>query len=503
MNKKQFFLSIVVATLLGIGITLGSDRLLTTQHKQATVLYEPSTPKPSIQLTSLPTISSHIIEEAPNLIQAAQIATPAVVHIKATYEAKVMRSPNMTTPLDQLFKDFFGEGFDATPREYKSQPQHATGSGVIISPEGYIVTNNHVIDEADQIEVTLDDNRKYSAQLIGQDPNTDLALLKIKEKELPYLQFGNSDTLQVGEWVLAVGNPFNLTSTVTKGIVSAKARTIEIPQNKNQMRIEAFIQTDAAVNRGNSGGALVNLKGELVGINTAIASNTGNFTGYSFAIPASIVQKITDDLKKYGTVQRAMLGISIRDVDADLAEKEGLKKLNGVYIAEISKSGAAAEAGIQAGDVIVAINGNKVKTTSQLQEQIARYKPNDKVRVTFYRKDQEKTVTVTLKGIEEKISIVRKKDAIELGGATFENIDQATKKRLNISGGVRIRALKAGPWKMSGLQQGFIITAIDKEQVEHLDKLFNILNRKTGGALIECYDKRGQKAYLAVDLDNQ
>ena len=500
MNRRHFFSGIIIATLLSVGITLGGHQLLTVRQKQA-VFCGPSSPQPPVQLTSLPVVDSNV--EVPNLIQAAQIATPAVVHIKATYEAKVMRSPNTTTPLDQLFREFFGEGLDRGSREYKSQPQQATGSGVIISAEGYIVTNNHVIDEADQIEVTLDDNRKYSAQIVGKDPNTDLALLKIKEKGLPYLQFGNSDTLQVGEWVLAVGNPFNLTSTVTKGIVSAKARTIDVPQNKNQMRIEAFIQTDAAVNRGNSGGALVNLKGDLVGINTAIASNTGNFTGYSFAIPASIVKKITDDLKKYGTVRRAMLGVSIRDVDADLAQKEGLKKLNGVYIAEASKDGAAAEAGIQAGDVVVAINGNKIKNTSQLQEQIARYKPKDKVRVTFYRKDQEKTVTVTLKSMEEKMPILRTQNTVELGGATFENLDKGTQRQLNLVGGVRVKALKTGPWKQAGLQQGFVITAIDKEPVEHLDRFLNIINRKKEGILIEAYDKSGKKIYRAVVLDNQ
>ena len=500
-HQKRFFSSILLAILLGGGIALGGYQLRTTRQNQTIVLYEPSTPQQTIQLASLPTVDKEV--EAPSLTNAAQIATPAVVHIKSTYEGKTVKAPNVTTPFDQLFREFFGEGFDAGPREYNSQPQYATGSGVIITTDGYIVTNNHVIDEADQIEVTLDDNRKYSAQLIGKDPNTDLALLKIKEKGLPYLQFGNSDALQVGEWILAVGNPFNLTSTVTKGIVSAKARTIDIPKNKNQMRIEAFIQTDAAVNRGNSGGALVNLRGELVGINTAIATNTGNFTGYSFAIPSSIVKKITDDLKKYGTVQRAMLGIVIRDVDADLAKKEGFKRLSGVYVVDINKQGAAAEAGIRAGDVIVAINGKQVKNNSQLQEQIARYKPNDKVRVTYCRKDQERTVTVTLKSIEEKAKIVRNKDTVETGGATFENVNQATYKQLNIAGGVRIKTIKAGPWKQAGIQQGFIITAIDREPVDGLNRLINILNRKRGGILVEGYAQNGTKIYRAVDLGNQ
>ncbi len=503
MNQKPFFTSIVVAFLLGGGITLGGYKLLTLQQRQPTILYELSEAQQPIHLANLTNVNAVNPTSEFDFVHAAQIATPAVVHIKAQYEAKMVHVPRGSTPFDQLFREFFGEGFDAVPKEYKSQPQCASGSGVIVAADGYVVTNNHVIDGADQIEVTLDDNRKYSAQLVGQDLNTDLALLRIKEKNLPYLQFGNSDTLRVGEWVLAVGNPFNLTSTVTKGIVSAKARKIEIPQSNNQMRIEAFIQTDAAVNRGNSGGALVNLRGELVGINTAIATNTGNFAGYSFAIPSSIVKKITDDLRKYGAVQRAMLGIAIQDVNADLAEKEGLKRLSGVYISNVSKDGAAAAAGIQAGDVIVAIDGNKIKNTSQLQEQVARYKPNDKVRITYYRKDQERTVTVALKSIEEKVQIVRKKDTVEMGGATFENIDRATQKQLDLTGGIRIKTLKAGLWKQSGFQQGVIITAIDREPVEHLDQFVNILNRKKGPILIVGFSQNGTKICHAVDLDNQ
>ena len=501
MSQGRFLASIMTAVLLGGSVALGSYQLLTPRQEKTNILHEPSTVRQPIHLANLTDATNHA--EEPSFIHAAQIATPAVVHIKARYEAKVMRAPRANTPFDQFFREFFGEEFDSGPKEYKSQPQHASGSGVIIAADGYIVTNNHVIDGADQIEVILNDNRKYNAQLVGQDPNTDLALLRIKEKSLPYLQFGNSDTLRVGEWILAVGNPFNLTSTVTKGIVSAKARAIDMPREQNQMRIEAFIQTDAAVNRGNSGGALVNLKGELVGINTAIASNTGTFAGYSFAIPSSIVRKITDDLKKYGAVQRAILGISIKDVNADLAEKEGLKKVSGVYIVDVRKSSAAAEAGIQAGDVIVAVNGNEVKNTSQLHEQVARYKPNDKLRITFFRKDKERTVTVTLQRMEEGVQMVRKKDTLEMGGATFENVEQATQKELGLTGGVRIKELKSGPWKQSGLQQGCIITAIDREPIEHLDQLVNVLNRKKGGVLVEGFSQNKAKIYHAVDLGNQ
>ena len=501
MSQQRFFASIGVAALLGGGIALGGYQLLIAQQAPATVIYEPASMQPPTQLASLSPDPKQTSE--PDFVHAAQIATPAVVHIKAKYEAKVM--PRASTPFDRLFKEFFGEEFDTRPREYKSQPQQSTGSGVIIAAAGYIATNNHVIDGADQIEVTLDDNRRYTAQLVGQDPDTDLALLKIEAQGLPYLQFGSSDALQVGEWVLAVGNPFNLTSTVTQGIVSAKARHINILQNREPMQIEAFIQTDAAVNRGNSGGALVNLNGELVGINTAIATPnpTGTFAGYSFAIPSSIVKKITDDLKKYGAVQRAMLGIAIRDVDADLAAEKELKKLSGVYIVDVSKKGAAAAAGMQAGDVIVAIDGHKVKNTSQLQEQVARYKPNDKVRVTFYRKAKEKTVTVTLKNKEPKVQIVRKEDTVEIGGALFENVEHATQNQRNPTGGVHLKVLQEGPWKQAGIQQGFMITAIDKEPVEHVDQLVNILKRKAGGILVEGFYQGGTKVYYGVDLGDQ
>ena len=511
MNKKQFLVVITTSILLGGGIMLGGLKLLTLKKAPTTITYKPNIAHEATQFVSLPiatspTATANGAFAGPNLVDAAQIATPAVVHITATYKAKTKQNNTPgASPLDEMLeelKKFFGEGFEGGGREQKSQPQQATGSGVIITAEGYIVTNNHVIAGADQIEVTLDDNRKYNAQLIGQDPDTDLALLKIKEKALPFLQFGNSDALQVGEWILAVGNPFNLTSTVTKGIVSAKARTINSPQESNSMRISSFIQTDAAVNRGNSGGALVNMKGELVGINTAIiASNSGTFTGYSFAIPTTIVKKITDDLKKYGAVQRAMLGINMLGVDADLAKEKGLKQVTGIYIAEVIKKGAAAEAGIQPGDVIVAINNNPIKNTSQLQEQIACYKPNDKIRVTFYRKEKERTVTVTLKNRTE---IVHKDGTVATGGATFEDIDEATHKKLGFVGGVRIKSIKEGLWEQKGMKKGFIILSIDRKHIEHLDQFERILKGKKGAILVEgFYPNDTKTSYYAVDLGDQ
>lgn len=498
MHQRSLFISTVAAALLGGGIALGSHQYFHARQAAPSLTYEPTITQPPVQLVGLPA-DTH---QGPNFVHAAQVATPAVVHIKAKRAEKTTSTAGTNSPLDRLLKEFFGEGFDLGPREYRSPSQQASGSGVIIAANGYIVTNNHVIDGSDQIEVTLDDNRRYTAQLIGQDPDTDLALLKIDETRLACLQFGNSDRLQVGEWILAVGNPFNLTSTVTKGIVSAKARNINALQDKSHMRIEAFIQTDAAVNPGNSGGALVTLNGELVGINTAIATPTGAFAGYSFAIPSSIVKKITDDLKKYGTVQRAMLGVSIRNVDADLAEKEGLRQLSGVYVAEVSKKSAAAEAGIQAGDVIVAINNHKIKNSSQLQEQIALYKPDDRIQVTFYRKAQERTVTVTLKNVAQKVQVARRGDTVEIEGAVFENVAQATQQQMKLAGGGQIKTLKAGPWKQAGIKPGFIVTAIDREAITNVEQLANIVQQKDGGILVEGFYPNGVKAYYGVDLDS-
>ncbi|KAB2821325.1 MAG: trypsin-like serine protease, partial [Paludibacter sp.] len=301
---------------------------------------------------------------------AAELTVNAVVHVKVKSEVQVSQFGGR----DQLFEYFFGPQF----RQQQPQIREGAGSGVIISEDGYIVTNNHVIDKSKEIEVVLNDKRTYSATVVGADPNTDIALLKIDEKNLPYIIFGNSDSLKVGEWVLAVGNPFNLTSTVTAGIVSAKARNINILNSA--MPIESFIQTDAAVNPGNSGGALVNQRGELVGINTAIASRTGSYAGYSFAVPTTIVRKVVDDLKEFGEVQRALLGVVITTVTADVAQDYNLGKIEGVYVDNVSDNGAAKEAGIRSGDVIIAVGNKKVNTNAELQEAVSQYRPGDDVK---------------------------------------------------------------------------------------------------------------------------
>lgn len=316
---------------------------------------------------------------------AAELSVNAVVHVKTTYSIR-------QTTSDPLLEFFFGR-----PLQQEQRVQQASGSGVIISEDGYIVTNNHVIDKARNIEVVLNDKRTYPATLVGTDPNTDIALLKIEDTGLPWIAFGNSDSLRVGEWVLAVGNPFNLTSTVTAGIVSAKARSINIISS--DMKIESFIQTDAAVNPGNSGGALVNTRGELVGINTAIASQTGSYTGYSFAVPVTIVNKVVSDLKLYGTVQRGLMGVQIADITAEMKDRLNLTTMQGVYVGNVIQGSAADKAGLQTGDVIISIDDKIIDGTAQLQETVGQHKPGDVIQVQYIRNGQTRQTTLQLQAM--------------------------------------------------------------------------------------------------------
>jgi len=341
--------------------------------------------------------------------------------------------------------------------------QEGVGSGVIMTNDGYIVTNNHVVEGSSEIEVTLNDKRTFKAKLIGADPNTDIALIKIDAEKLPVIAFGNSDSLKVGEWVLAVGNPFNLTSTVTAGIVSAKARNINIINTK--MRIESFIQTDAAVNPGNSGGALVNTRGELVGINSAIASQTGSYAGYAFAVPVSIVQKVVSDIRQYGVVQRALLGVNIQDIDSKLAKEKKLKTLEGVYVAEVNDQSAAKSAGIKKGDVINNVNGISVKTSAELQEQVGRYRPGDKITVTVVRGDSEEKLKVELKNSQGNYGVVSSQDSKDVLGATFKDVDAKIKDKLDLDYGVEIKSLSKGKLADQGIKPGFIILKINSQAV--------------------------------------
>lgn len=438
----------------------------------------------------------------PSFIQAAKLATRAVVHVECSYEMQSRYRSG--SPLEQLFQEFFGEDLHRPRSPERSAPEQkryskSMGSGVIVDADGYIVTNHHVVEGAKVVEVTLDDNRKYTAQVIGQDAATDLALLKIEEKALPHLVFGDSDALQVGEWVLAVGNPFNLTSTVTKGIVSAKARNISTPLEK-PMRIEAFIQTDAAVNSGNSGGALITLDGALVGINTAIATRTGTFAGYSFAIPSSIVRKVVEDLRQHGSVRRGMLGISTAEINAEFAKQKKLSRVSGLYVAEIVAGGAASETDLQVGDIITAINDRPVKSFSQLQEQLVRCNPGDQVKLTFYRKKVQKQAVITLKDPIEKPQVVRTANGLKIGGATLEDLKPSMCKELKIACGVRVAAVGAGHWKKAGVRPGFVITAVDRVAVKNLDQMAQLLSDKSGGMLLEGFYQPGHKVYYGIDL---
>ncbi|MFM7216498.1 MAG: Do family serine endopeptidase [Bacteroidota bacterium] len=423
----------------------------------------------------------------PDFTVAAEQTVHGVVHVNTTFSSRGNGQGSF--------------GFD--PFNFWGQPmpqrkQEASGSGVIISEDGYIITNNHVVENADKVEVTLNDNRKFEARIIGTDPSTDLALLKIDEKGLPFIPYGNSDELKVGEWVLAVGNPFNLTSTVTAGIVSAKGRNIGILPD--QYKIESFIQTDAAVNPGNSGGALVNTRGELIGINAAIASNTGSYTGYSFAIPVNLARKVVDDLVEYGNVQRGFIGVSIRDMDAKLAEEKGLKETQGVYIAGLTEGGAAETAGLKEGDVIVRVGEVAVNSSPQLQEQVGRFRPGDKVNVSVLREGKEQTFSLVLRNREGSTTIIKNDQPLDLLGASFENTPNDDLKRLGIQGGVKVVRLSSGKLLSSGIKEGFIITHIDKKPVRSTEDLSAVLRSKQGGVLIEGIYPNGMKAYYGFGL---
>ena len=430
--------------------------------------------------------------QLPDLTQAAEKSVSAVVHITTKSKAQAYDGGN------QFFDFFFG------PRGYQQQEspmRMAAGSGVIISEDGFIVTNNHVVDGAQNIDVILNDSRRFTAKVIGRDPNTDIALVKIDAKNLSVLPWGDSEAMKLGEWVLAVGNPFNLGTTVTAGIVSAKSRSIGIMSGQ-QMPLESFLQTDAAVNPGNSGGALVNARGELVGINTAIASQTGSYSGYSFAIPVSIARKVVEDLRKFGEVQRALLGVTIKTVDDELAKENKLGKIEGVYIEGVSEDGAARTAGIKKGDVITAINGTKVNSVSELQEQVGKHRPGDQVAVLIKRDGTERTFNVTLRNTKGNTSIV-KAETLSALGVEFGEISNKDRDRLNIDQGVQVIKITTGKFKNAGVRPGFIITDVNKISVGNVEDIKKIISQSNEKKpiLIEGVYPDGKWAYYVFDLN--
>jgi serine protease Do len=440
-------------------------------------------------------VSYTLPSQAVDFTDAAEKTVNAVVHVKTTYELN-----GGLYSYDPIRQFFFGDGIQQRAPRIGA----GAGSGVIISDDGYIVTNNHVIDKATKVDIVLNDNKSYEAKVIGQDPSTDLALLKIEGANFPKIEYGNSDQLKVGEWVLAVGNPFNLESTVTAGIVSAKGRDINILANgpDGMSAVESFIQTDAAVNPGNSGGALVNTNGELIGINAAIKSNTGSYTGYSFAIPVNIVTKVVEDLLEFGAVQRGYLGVSIRNVDEAVATERSLPDLNGVYVAEAIDQGAAKNAGIKTGDIIVKVAEHMVKNVTELQEQVSRYRPGDKILVTVLRNGASIDLPIVLRNQygETEVAYKQELDLHEKLGATFVDIPDNVKQELKINSGVQVSEILSGKFRSAGILSDFIITTIDDIPVKDKKHLFEILDKKSGGVLIEGVYPNGKRAYYGFGL---
>lgn len=441
-----------------------------------------------------------------DLTTAAEKTVNSVVYIKVTMNSKTQTVEYQNPFFDDFFGQFFGEGGGGSQRRQVQTPKRqAAGSGVIISKDGYVVTNNHVVAEADEINVKLNDNREFKGRIIGLDKTTDLALIKIEGENLPAITIGNSDELKLGEWVLAVGNPFNLTSTVTAGIVSAKSRSLHAND------IESFIQTDAAINQGNSGGALVNAKGELVGINAMLYSQTGSYSGYGFAIPTSIMNKVVDDIKKFGTVQRALLGISGTEVSAYIdAEKEKNKEVDlgtndGIYVADVSSDGAAANAGIEKGDVILSVDGKKINKMGQLQEEITKHRPGDKVTVTFMRDKKSMTKTVTLRNAQGTTTELKEADPNSLG-IDLKPLTAEMKKELALSYGLLVTAIKDGKMKDAGITKGIIIMQVNdkkmntKEEFEEIVKQTNLSSDRT--LWIRAKTQSGLNKSFTVDLED-
>jgi len=485
------FLSLIFAALLGSALSfyIVSETGILVKERVVSDRVNDS----DVQFTNLRTA---IAAPPGDFTSAADKSLDAVVHVKTTIAGQTDQN------IDPWMYFFFGPSYQNRPKA----PQMGSGSGVIISDEGYIVTNNHVIDNADIIEVSLNDKKTYKAELVGKDPTSDLALLKIQsDKELPYLDFANSDQTMVGEWVLAVGNPFNLNSTVTAGIISAKGRDINILKfdpNSGLPPIESFIQTDAAVNPGNSGGALVNTSGELVGINTAIKSNTGSYAGYSFAIPANIVKKVVSDIKEFGAVQRGFIGVSIREIDEDLADQEGIEDLNGIYVSGLTDDGAAEEAGIKTGDIIVRVAERNVTDIPSLQEELSKYRPGDKVTVGVKRKGEEKDFIVELKNRFGEVKLVKAetRKVNQVLGADFGIPDKKKMKELGLNYGVEVQNLRAGKLSSAGVRDGFIITKIDSEPIYQAEDIYEILENKKGGVLVEGMYPNGTPGYFGFGM---
>lgn len=507
MTTRKFLFSLLGASLMGGTIALGGFHLFSNDGSEGKSTLEQ---KQNVVLSKYykepEKNDGYVVPDGLNFVSAAEKVTPAVVHIKTYYNGNA--SNYGRNSMEDMLRDFFGDqgGGNRGGGMGGDMQRMASGSGVIITADGYIATNNHVIEDAAKVEVVLDDKRKFEAKVIGTDPTTDLALLKVEANNLDFVPYGNSDNVKIGQWVLAVGNPFDLTSTVTAGIVSAKGRNINILRGRSNLSIESFIQTDAAVNPGNSGGALVDLNGKLIGINTAIATNTGSYAGYSFAVPVDLAKKVMEDLAEYGEVRRALMGVNIQDVTAELAENKGFDKIKGVYIAGVSPNGGAEAAGIQLGDVILAVDGIEVNSVAELQELVARHRPDEEITITYHRDGKEQTTAITLQGARDYTRDLAE-DGSSRSGTGFEipeldgefaEVSEDIKYQLGIDYGVEVLSLEDGKLKDAGLSEGFIITKVDKKAIETPADLKRVIEELSGGALIEGYNKRGEKEYVGI-----
>ena len=480
MKIKNVLIQLIIAVISGLVAVFAYSKI--TGPATEVITYRDNYPT---YFTSLP---DDFEADKFDFTYAAEKTVHGVVHVTTT-TMRQMRQGGQ----DPFFDFFFG------PRNQERRPEPVTGfgSGVIVSEDGYIVTNFHVIEGATAVEVALNDGRTFNAEIVGSDPNSDIALLRIEAQGLQYIEFGNSDDLRLGQWVLAVGNPMNLNSTVTAGIVSAKGRFVGIFGDRD-MPIESFIQTDAAVNRGNSGGALVNLRGELVGIPTLIMSPTGAFSGNSFAVPVSIVEKVVEDIIEFGEVQRAVLGVQINNVNAEVARREGIDRIEGVFVEGVIEGGAAKEAGIKKGDVILRIDGVSVNSVSELQEQIARYRPRDKVDVLVKRNGKTQQISTVLRNIQGEMDIVRPQEAYL--GARLREVSSDLQREHDIHGGAQITELSPGRFMSAGIREGFIITSINNTPVRSPSDIKNILDGHEGGVYIQGIYPDGTVEYYAFGL---
>ena len=484
--KIKNLLFMLLASILG-GLIAVSVQTGKSDSRESTS--NVATPSRYAQLASLDPNSIQDVS-FPDLTFAAEKAIHCVVHVTVK---------SMVEGYGNFFDYFYGRNPQQVPRE-------GFGSGVIISADGYIVNNNHVVSRSEEIEVVLNDNRSFTAKIIGVDPATDLALLKIDETDLPFLTFGDSDATRVGEWVLAVGNPFNLMSTVTAGIVSAKGRRLNFidsqqprsrqQQSQQQRTIESFIQTDAAINQGNSGGALVNIRGELIGINTLIYTRSGDFSGNAFAIPATIAQKVVADLKEFGVIQQAWMGIAMQEIDENFAKEKNIK-VEGVYVSEVADNGGAAAAGIKAGDVITSINNVTVNSAYDVQLQISMYRPNDQVTVTVTRDKKTQQFRVTLRNMEGNTQMLREDSSNEIFGTIFEEVSQKEKQDLRISSGIKVKEVGQGKFRDARVRNGFIITTVNDKPVNSVNDFRKIVDavESRGQILVKGIYPNGQMTY--------